>query len=459
MSCAVLLYTLSLVHFNRDSGNSETCNIQINRGYRVADSISDRSLDYALNQNEMIPPIFSKVCEELQFPSFECDNQTPHPLIWIYNSTNLVKNMTSQPTSYNIYVRQGYSIDEILINYCCTCSEHELNNIKYHLEKELSPVINNTVDVREIFNNIYKFNIWGENREWGGYGSGVGSSAVGTQTIKEYLPNIIIQYSVQRVLDIGCGSAVWMIRLLPEIGRMLKDGVKNKTTTSFSSFSYYGVDASEIAIGRASAHWKEYIANSSSLTSNSSPSSFTSPSPLGEEHDNSAQHDVTATFVTKDATRDMLSWSMLEGHMNRDIHLRTLKLSDVSEEYQQRIQDRCTCNCSDDSKDMCLLQTQVEDGVTRERQLSSQGLDSAASPASLVIVRHVFFHLTNTQIHCVLNNLNKNLIDNIDDRYATYLLASNSLEVTENVAVGWKGEIPSGVENVPYGLGGYRYAV
>lgn len=87
----------------------------------------------------------------------------------------------------------------------------------------------------EIFNNIYKNNTWG----YHGDGSGSGSDVQNTTATINVLLTIIEHYDITQIVDVSCGSCVWMANLL--------HALHDKQVC----MSYRGFDVSSIAIERA----------------------------------------------------------------------------------------------------------------------------------------------------------------------------------------------------------------
>ena len=61
----------------------------------------------------------------------------------------------------------------------------------------------------ERFAKIYETGVWLNDRTTGAL-SGLGSELERTQSIREQLPKLLAEYSVESILDIGCGDWTWM---------------------------------------------------------------------------------------------------------------------------------------------------------------------------------------------------------------------------------------------------------
>lgn len=90
------------------------------------------------------------------------------------------------------------------------------------------------VGLAQVFDSIYRQNVWG--RE--GNGSGPGSSRKNTAGVRKIIHTIISWLGVQSIIDAPCGSREWQIPLVDEI-RIYSP-----------SFVYLGLDISSEALSR-----------------------------------------------------------------------------------------------------------------------------------------------------------------------------------------------------------------
>jgi hypothetical protein len=68
----------------------------------------------------------------------------------------------------------------------------------------------------KIFSDIYKKGLWGKG-EFGGNGSGTGSSLAMTIYTREIIENVVKKYSIKSICDIPCGAMNWMPNILDKI--------------------------------------------------------------------------------------------------------------------------------------------------------------------------------------------------------------------------------------------------
>jgi hypothetical protein len=87
-------------------------------------------------------------------------------------------------------------------------------------------------ELKRVFDNIYKHKSWGDG-EYGGLGSGHGSSLNYTLETRKILSTVIKKYNINSMIDAPCGAMLWMPFLL----RNLSD-----------QFSYHGIDIVESII-------------------------------------------------------------------------------------------------------------------------------------------------------------------------------------------------------------------
>jgi len=76
--------------------------------------------------------------------------------------------------------------------------------------------------IENVFTHIYEINLWGSSESV----SGSGSTLEGTKLIRQELPRIINQFSIQSILDVPCGDFNWMNHVPLEIPYIGVDIVK-----------------------------------------------------------------------------------------------------------------------------------------------------------------------------------------------------------------------------------------
>src|SRR5207245_3699197 len=68
-----------------------------------------------------------------------------------------------------------------------------------------------------IFSTIYSDNLWGDTESR----SGRGSSLTATKAVRRELPALLQQFDVNTLLDAPCGDFVWMLGIIPAVGKYI----------------------------------------------------------------------------------------------------------------------------------------------------------------------------------------------------------------------------------------------
>lgn len=102
-----------------------------------------------------------------------------------------------------------------------------------------------TRNIKERFDLIYRYNLWGSKES----GSGKGSEVSYTKNIRDWLITAIHRYSIKTLVDAPCGDFNWM-----------------KLVTSKSTFNYIGLDIVDSVITKNKQNYesetiKFYVAN------------------------------------------------------------------------------------------------------------------------------------------------------------------------------------------------------
>jgi hypothetical protein len=70
---------------------------------------------------------------------------------------------------------------------------------------------------RQVFSDIYRFNLWGNPESRSGYGSSLQS----TESVRKDLPLILSQFGIRTMLDAGCGDCNWIGRMDLDLERYI----------------------------------------------------------------------------------------------------------------------------------------------------------------------------------------------------------------------------------------------
>jgi hypothetical protein len=245
------LYTLGVETALWRNGE-KTDNIEnalvFHNGQRVVDVADDYVRRYFLNANDIIPQIFTHVCNiSPPIATTECDSMVVSTLVGVYDISTIWSDIPLDENRF-VYIRKGYSPDELMRFHCDThnCPEAIRVRLAEELNKEL--LSSKARDATATFEQVYKYNIWGMNREVDGFGSGDGSSISSAQAMLQTLPGLLRDYRIDDIVDLGCGSMNWMAPLLQSVAAERAAGQQGSLLTRLS---YTGVDASLTAIHRA----------------------------------------------------------------------------------------------------------------------------------------------------------------------------------------------------------------
>jgi 2-polyprenyl-3-methyl-5-hydroxy-6-metoxy-1,4-benzoquinol methylase len=91
-------------------------------------------------------------------------------------------------------------------------------------------------NIEQVFTDIYKNNTWSSLES----ASGTGSEIIATTEVRERLPELIQNYEIKNVLDIGCGDFNWMKTIIHHIGYYV--GVDTVSEIINENNRLYGTD-------------------------------------------------------------------------------------------------------------------------------------------------------------------------------------------------------------------------
>ena len=70
---------------------------------------------------------------------------------------------------------------------------------------------------RQVFDDIYRLNLWGNQESRSGHGS----SLVSTEALRRELPAILRRFGIRTMLDAGCGDCNWISRIDLDLDRYI----------------------------------------------------------------------------------------------------------------------------------------------------------------------------------------------------------------------------------------------